>query len=44
MVQCSCGFNFISMTIGELCAAVPTNPPEDASVHTHVLGLPCATP
>ena len=32
------------MTIGERCAAVPTSPPEDPSVHTHALGLPCPTP
>ena len=35
---------FTSATIGEWCAAVPTSPPEDPSVHTHGLALPCPTP
>ena len=34
---------FTSATIGERCAAVPTSLPEDPSVHTHALALPCPT-
>ena len=44
MVQCFCGSTFNSMTIGKRCAVIPTNPPEDPSVHTHALALPCPTP
>ena len=31
------------MIIGTRCAAVPTSPPEDPSVHTHALAFPCPT-